>query len=146
MSQYAVSSQNDIQDLSGSSISLAVLPLAGRVLLSAIYLISGFSKLAASTVTIGYIASAGIPFAPLAYAGTVIVEILFGAALLVGYRTRIAAAILAVFTIAAAVVFHSNLADQNQFFHFFKNMAMAGGLLQIVAFGAGRLGLDARRA
>lgn len=146
MSQYAVSSKNDIQDFSDSNISLAVLPLAGRILLSAIYLISGLSKLATSSMTISYIASAGIPFAPLAYAGTVIVEILFGVALLVGYRTRLAAAILAAFTIAAAVIFHSNLADQNQFFHFFKNMAMAGGLLQIVAFGAGRISLDAYRA
>jgi putative oxidoreductase len=50
-----------------------------------------------------------------------------------------------VFSIAAALAFHNHFADQNQFIHFFKNVAMAGGLLQVVAFGAGRFSLDARR-
>jgi putative oxidoreductase len=66
-------------------------------------------------------------------------------ALIVGYQTRVAAALLAAFSIAAAFAFHNHFADQNQFIHFFKNVAMAGGLLQVVAFGAGRFSLDARR-
>ena len=124
---------------------LSVASLVGRVLLSAIYLISGLSKLAAPAATIGYITSAGLPFAPLGLAIAVVVEILGGAALIVGYRTRFVAAVLAAFTVATALGFHSNLADQGQFIHFFKNIAMTGGLLQVVAFGAGRFGLDARR-
>ncbi len=52
---------------------------------------------------------------------------------------------LAVFSVATALAFHANLADQNQFIHFFKNIAMAGGLLQIAVYGAGRFSLDARR-
>jgi putative oxidoreductase len=63
-----------------------------------------------------------------------------------GYRTRIVAAWLAIFSLATAVAFHHNLADQNQFIHFFKNVAMAGGLLHVVAFGGGRVSLDGRRA
>lgn len=128
-----------------ASTSLDALPLVGRVLLSAIFLLSGLSKLAAPAVTIGYISSVGLPVAPLGLAVAVAIELLGGAALILGYRTRIVAAALAVFTIATALAFHNNLADQNQFFHFFKNVAMAGGLLQVVAYGAGRLSLDARR-
>jgi putative oxidoreductase len=145
MSQYASASQRDIPVQFDSSLSLSVASLVGRVLLSAIYLLSGFSKLAAPTATIGYIASAGLPFAPLGLAIAVAVEVLGGVALIAGYRTRIVAAVLAVFTVATALAFHNNLTDQGQFIHFFKNIAMAGGLLQVVAFGAGRFGLDARR-
>jgi putative oxidoreductase len=128
-----------------ASTSLDALPLVGRVLLSAIFLLSGLSKLAAPAATIGYISSVGLPAAPLGLAVAVGIEILGGAALILGYRTRIVAAGLAVFTIATALAFHHNLADQNQFFHFFKNVAMTGGLLQVVAYGAGRFSLDARR-
>jgi putative oxidoreductase len=120
-------------------------PLTGRIFLSAIFLISGVSKIAAPAATIGYIESAGLPLAPLGFALAVIVEILGGLALIAGYRTRLVAAGLAGFTLATALAFHGDLADQNQFIHFFKNIAMAGGLLQVVAFGAGRFSLDARR-
>ena len=145
MSQYASVSQSHIPDQIDSSASLDVASLAGRVLLSAIYLLSGLSKVAAPAATIGYISSAGLPFAPLGLAIAVAVEILGGAALIAGYRTRFVAAVLAVFTVATALAFHNHLADQDQFIHFFKNIAMTGGLLQVVAFGAGRFSLDARR-
>ena len=145
MSQYASVSQRDIPVQLDSSVSLSVASLVGRVLLSAIYLLSGLSKVAAPAATIGYISSAGLPFAPLGLAIAVAVEVLGGAALIAGYRTRFVAAVLAIFTVATALAFHNHLADQDQFIHFFKNIAMAGGLLQVVAFGAGRFSLDARR-
>ncbi|WP_460105489.1 DoxX family protein [Pseudomonas sp. S3_H06] len=119
--------------------------LAGRVLLSAIFLLSGISKISAPAGMIGYIESVGLPFPTLALALAIFVEVAGGVALILGYRTRLVAAALAVFSIATALVFHSQLGDQNQFIHFFKNIAMAGGLLQVVAFGAGRFSLDARR-
>lgn len=119
--------------------------LVGRIAIAAIFILSGISKLTAPAATIGYIQSVGLPFPILALGAAVLVEI-FGSLLLVaGYRTRLVAAGMAVFTIATALAFHNNLADQNQFIHFFKNVAMAGGLLQIVAFGGGRLSLDGRR-
>ena len=74
-----------------------------------------------------------------------VVEIGGGVLLVVGYRTREAALALALFTIVAALGFHNNFAEQNQMIHFLKNLAIAGGLLQIVAFGAGSISLDARR-
>lgn len=118
--------------------------LIGRLFLAAIFLMSGAGKVAAPGVTIGYISSAGLPFPQLAFAAAALVELVGGLALILGYRTRIAAAALALFSLMAALAFHSALSDQNQLIHFFKNIAMAGGLLQIVAFGGGRLSLDAR--
>ena len=128
-----------------SSASTSVLPLIGRVLMAAIFLISAFGKLAAPTGTIGYIASVGLPAPTLAYAAALAAELGGGLLLVLGYRTRLVAAALAVFSVVSAVFFHSALADQNQMFHFLKNIAMAGGLLQFVAFGAGSLSLDERR-
>jgi len=119
--------------------------LIGRVLLSVIFILSGFSKLAAPAMMIGYIGSVGLPLPQVALALAIIVEIGGGLALIAGYRTRIVAAVLAAFSVVTALAFHNALADQNQFIHFFKNIAMAGGLLQVVAFGAGRFSLDARR-
>jgi putative oxidoreductase len=69
-----------------------------------------------------------------------------GLLLVAGFQARIVAAALALFTLATAVSFHSNFADQNQMIHFLKNVMMAGGLLQIVAFGAGALSIDNRSA
>jgi putative oxidoreductase len=95
-------------------------------------------------MTIAYMTAAGLPFAPLGLAVAALVELGGGMALIVGYRTRAVAAVLALFALITASLFHSNFADQNQLIHFFKNVAMAGGLLQIVAFGGGRRSLDAR--
>ena len=120
--------------------------LAGRVLLAMLFLLSGINKVAQPVPTLAYINAVGLPFAPVVLAGSALVEIGGSVALVLGYRTRFAAAVLAVFTVLAALIFHSNFADQNQFIHFFKNIAIAGGLLQVVAFGGGRLSLDGRTA
>ena len=119
--------------------------LVGRILVAPLFLLSGIAKLTAPAATIGMIASTGLPFATLGFVLALLVEVVGSIALIAGYRVRPVAAIMAVFSVAAALAFHANIADQNQFIHFFKNIAMAGGLLQIVAFGAGRISLDARR-
>ena len=121
-----------------------IAPFIGRVFISAIFLLSGFSKLANPAGTIGYIQSAGLPLPELALGVAIVVEIVGGLLLIAGYRTKLVAAALALFSLVAAFGFHFQLADQNQFIHFFKNVAMAGGLLQVVALGAGRLSLDNR--
>lgn len=117
----------------------------GRILIAVIFIMSGLGKLGAPAATQGYIASVGLPFPLLGYLLAVAAEVGGGLLLLVGFQARLVAALLAVFTVAAALCFHSNLADQNQFIHFVKNIMIAGGLLQIVAFGATSLSLDARR-
>lgn len=119
--------------------------LAGRVFLSAIFILAGVSKITEPVGTIGYIESVGLPLPTLALILAILVDFAGGVALILGYRTRLAAAGLAAFTVVTALAFHNQLGDQNQFIHFFKNIAIAGGLLQVVAFGAGRFSLDARR-
>lgn len=115
---------------------------SGRVLLAAIFVLSGISKLADPAGSAGYIASVGLPAPQLALWGAIAVELLGGLALIAGYKVRLVAAALAAFSIATAILFHAQLGDQTQFIMFFKNIAMAGGLMQIVAFGGGRLSLD----
>ncbi|MBB5985197.1 DoxX family protein [Sphingobium lignivorans] len=127
------------------SCSVQWLSLAGRLALAPIFILSGLSKVAAPEASIAYIEAVGLPFVQLALAIAILVEIVGGVFLVVGYRTRLAAAALALFSIATAIFFHANIGDQNQFIHFFKNIAIAGGLAQLVAHGAGALALDARR-
>jgi len=122
------------------------LPFLGRLLIGLPFAMSGFGKLAAYGQTTAMIAAVGLPVPPLAYAVAVLVELGGGLLLVAGYQVRPVAAALALFSIAAAVSFHSNFADQNQMIHFLKNVMMAGGLLQIVAFGAGAISLDNRLA
>src|SRR5258708_740692 len=110
--------------------------LAGRILIALPFLLSGVGKIAAPAMTQGYIAAVGLPLPAVAYAIAVAVEVGGSLLLLLGYRTRAIAAAMAVFTLATALGFHTNFADQNQM--------IMGGLLQVAAFGAGRFSLDAR--
>ena len=121
------------------------LPFAGRLLLGLPFAMSGLSKLGAYGATTAMIGAAGLPLPPLAFAVAVAVELGGGLLLIAGYRARYVAGVLALFSLAAAVSFHANFADQNQMIHFLKNVMMAGGLLQIAAFGAGALSIDHRR-
>jgi len=126
--------------------SASYVPALGRLLLGAIFLIAGVGKIFNPAGTIGYISSVGLPLADLGYVVTLIVEIGGGLLLIAGYQARITALTLAVFTVVAGIFFHNDFADQNQFIHFLKNLALAGGLLQVVAFGAGRFSVDGRKA
>ena len=131
---------------SSPSAAVAALPLIGRLLIATIFLVSAFGKLAAPSGTIGYIASVGLPAPTLAYAAALATELGGGLLLVLGYRTRLVALGLAIFSVVSALFFHNALGDQNQMFHFLKNLAMAGGLLQFVAYGAGAFSLDQRRS
>ena len=117
----------------------------GRILIAVIFLMSGLSKLGAPGATIGYIASVGLPLPTLGFLIALAAEIGGGLLLLVGFQTRLIASLLAAFTLATAVFFHNNFADQNTMIHFLKNIMIIGGLLQIVAIGATSLSLDTRR-
>ena len=125
-----------------SATGASLLAVSGRIMLATIFLLSGVSKIADPGNTLGYINSVGLPLPYLAIAGAIAVEVLGGVALIVGYRTRLVAIVLALFSVVTALVFHAALGDQNQFIHFFKNIAMAGGLLQVAAFGPGRISID----
>jgi putative oxidoreductase len=123
--------------------------LVGRILLGVLFLPAGLMKLTGFAGTAGYIASAGLPLPEVGAALAIIIEIGGGAALIAGYRTVLAAQVLAVFTLVATVCFHNFWAmpaDQAfvQQLMFFKNMAVIGGLLMLAAHGAGAWSLDAK--
>lgn len=116
--------------------------LAGRVLLSAIFILSGFSKIISYAGTQQYMDGAGVPgfLLPLVVA----LELGGGLAVLVGWFTRPAAWALATFSILAAGLFHAEFGNELQQIMFMKNFAIAGGLLLLAAYGPGALSLDRR--
>jgi putative oxidoreductase len=127
----------------------SVASLIGRILIAIFFIPSGISKITGFSGTVGYITSAGLPAPSLGALIAIIVEVVVAAALLVGWQARWSALILAAFTIAAALFFHKYWAapaDQQMMQHinFFKNIAIAGGLLFVYAFGPGAYSLDAR--
>lgn len=122
-------------------------PLLGRILIALLFIPAGVGKIGGFAGTTGYIASKGLPMPAVLAAGTIVVEVLVALALLVGFKTRWAALILAVFTVLAALLFHNFWAmpaeqQMMQSINFYKNLAIAGGLLFVAAFGAGPLSVD----
>jgi len=113
----------------------------GRLLIAPLFLWDAAFLLAAPGDAIAYVGAA-LPFPEIAFGGAVAVELIGGIALLVGFKTRWAAAALALFSIATALFFHTNWGDIDMKIHFFKNLAMAGGLLQLTVSGGGRWSLD----
>jgi putative oxidoreductase len=116
--------------------------LAGRILIAAMFLIAGAGKIAGYAATQGYMQSQGVPGALLPL--VIALEVCGAIAIILGFRTRIVAGLLAVFTIIAAVIFHSG-GDQVAHIMFLKNVSIAGGFLLLVARGAGDWSIDARR-
>ena len=124
-----------------SEIQKLAAPL-GRLLIAAIFVISGLHKITAYSGTQGYMQSAGVPGALLPL--VILLEVCAGLAIIVGWQTRLAAFALAGFSIVAAVIFHAKLGNQIQFIMFMADIAIAGGLLFLVAFGPGAFALDNR--
>ncbi|MCM2458206.1 DoxX family protein [Rhizobium sp. CG4] len=122
--------------------SYAISALVGRFLLSPIFVLSGIGKVTSHETYLSYIAAFGMPFPVIWLIGAIAIELGGGLALAIGFKTRTAALILALFSLFTALVFHNDFSDQNQFLHFWKNIAIAGGLLQATAFGAGIFSLD----
>lgn len=119
----------------------------GRSILGIFFLMAGVNKIGGFDGTAGYIASQGLPMAEVLAAATIVLEIGAGLALILGFKTRIAAFLLAGFTVLASVLFHAYWAmpaEQAyvQQLMFMKNIAIAGGLIFIVAAGAGGLSID----
>lgn len=123
------------------------LALLGRVLIALLFVPAGFGKISGFAGVVGYIGAVGLPLPQLGAVIAIVVELGLGLLLLVGYKTRIVSIVLAVFTVATAVFFHNywampaDKAYINQLM-FFKNIAIAGGLLAIAALGAGRFSID----
>lgn len=126
------------------------LALASRLLLAALFLPAGIGKLTGFAGTVGYISAAGLPLPTVAAAVAVAVEVLGSLALIFGAGTRVAALVLACFTLVASFFFHAYWSvpiEQQMMVQllFFKNVGVIGGLLALAAFGAGGWSVDARR-
>ena len=115
---------------------------AGRILISLMFVTSGFSKISGYTATQGYMEAMGVPGALLPL--VIAVELLGGLTVMLGWHTRIAAFLLAGFSLLSALLFHANFGDQMQMIMFMKNISIAGGFLMIVALGGGAYALDNR--
>ena len=113
---------------------------AGRAMLALIFILSGYAKIGGYEGNLAYMASAGVPGFLLPPA--IALELLGGIALVVGFQTRLVALLLAIFTVTSALLFHTDFADQMQFIMFFKNIAMAGGLLLLTTQPLGAWTLD----
>ncbi|PXW85735.1 putative oxidoreductase [Nitrosomonas sp. Nm84] len=121
-----------------------VTQLVARIMLALIFLIAGLQKIGGYEGTQGYMESAGVPgmLLPL----VILLEVGGGLALIAGWQTKLTAVVLALFTLAAAALFHNNFSDQMQTILFMKNIAMAGGLLLLAVYGAGGCSVDSFRA
>lgn len=140
MNTYTVASSNNLTRAVPESKLYYATELSGRIMLGLIFLLSGVGKIGAYAATAAFMEAMGVPavLLPLVIA----TEIMGGIAIMVGYRTRAAAFLLAGFTLLAALIFHHHLADQIQMIMFLKNVAIAGAFLLLVIHGAGAWSLD----
>ncbi len=119
-----------------------LIQLAGRIMLALIFILAGIGKIQDPAGTAGYMQSAGLP--GILLWPTIALEVLGGLAIAAGFKTRYAAFALAIFSVASALIFHKNFADQMQMIMFLKNIAMAGGLLLLAVSGKTAFSLDKR--
>jgi putative oxidoreductase len=125
--------------------NLRLCPWFGRILIAALFVPEGFDKLNNFKPTVDFTAQHGLPAPAIAVALAILIELGGGLLLLVGYRVRLVAAAMTVFCLATAFGFHTDFSDMNEKINFFKDIAIAGGTLQMVYFGAGPFSIDNRK-
>lgn len=121
------------------------LALFGRILIAAIFLMSGINKIMAPSQTQAYMESAGMPMTGLFLVGAITLEVGGGLSILLGAFTRWGSLALLLFMIPTTLIFHTHFADPNQIIHFMKNLAITGGILYVMEAGPGRISVDAKR-
>jgi putative oxidoreductase len=125
-------------------------PFVGRILLAILFVVSGFNKIIGFENTVGYIASKGLPLPQLGAVLAIVIELSTGILLVIGWQTRWAATVLFLFLIPTTLIFHNfwsvPLAQKPmQTIQFMKNLCIMGGMLYIMAFGAGPFSIDNRK-
>ena len=119
-----------------------IIELVGRVLLSTLFLVEGVGKISMQEDVVMYMESYGVP--GILFIPAIILEILFPLLLIVGYKTKLAASVMALFTFTVAIIFHTDFSEEMQMIIFLKNLAIAGGFLIIFVRGAGKYSIDQR--
>jgi len=122
---------------------VGIIQLLGRIMLALIFILAGVGKVMDPAGTSGYMEAMGVP--TILLWPTILLEIIGGIAVAVGYRTALAAAALAIFSIVAAVLFHSDFGDKIQMILFMKNIAMAGGLFLLAAGSTTAYSFDSKK-
>ena len=117
-----------------------IVEFIGRILLSALFLIEGVGKISMQEDVIMYMADYGVP--EILFIPAIILEILFPLLLIIGYKTKLSALIMALFTLTVAIIFHTNFSEGMQMIFFLKDIAIAGGFMIIIVYGPGKISLD----
>jgi len=117
-----------------------IVELIGRIFLSALFLIEGFGKISMQEDVIMYMEDYGVP--GILFVPAIVLEILFPLLLIVGYKTKWAASVMALFTFTVAIIFHTNFSEGMQMIFFLKDIAIAGGFMIIIVYGPGKISLD----
>jgi len=117
-----------------------IIELIGRIFLSALFLIEGIGKLFTQEQVITYMEDYGVP--GILFIPAIVVEILFPLLLIVGYKTKLAASVMTLFTLTVAIIFHTDFSDGMQLIFFLKDLAIAGGFMIIIAYGSNKFSLD----
>ena len=117
-----------------------IVEFIGRILLSALFLIEGIGKISMQEDVIMYMADYGVP--EILFIPAIILEILFPLLLIIGYKTKLSALIMALFTLTVAIIFHTNFSEEMQVIFFLKDIAIAGGFMIIIVYGPGKISLD----
>ena len=117
-----------------------IIEFVGRILLSALFLIEGLGKISMQEEVIMYMEEYGVP--GILFIPATALEVIFPLLLIVGYKTKWVASIMALFTFAVAIIFHTDFSEGMQMMFFLKDLAIAGGFMLIVAYGPGKISLD----
>ena len=117
-----------------------IVEFLGRMFLSALFLIEGFGNISMQDDVIMYMEEYGVP--GLLFMPATTLEILFPLFLILGYKTKWAASVMALFTFAVAIIFHTDFSESMQMMLFLKDLAIAGGFMIIIAYGPGKISLD----
>ena len=117
-----------------------IIELIGRIFLSALFLIEGIGKLFTQEQVITYMEDYGVP--GILFIPAVVVEILFPLLLIVGYKIKLAASVMTLFTLTVAIIFHTDFSDGMQLIFFLKDLAIAGGFMIVIACGSNKFSLD----
>jgi putative oxidoreductase len=116
--------------------------LVGRVMLAYLFIVAGYGKVVGFAGTAKYMASKGMPMVEVLLVGTIVIELIGGLMLAVGWKARWAAWAIFLFIIPTTIIFHPVWADAGQMIQFNKNLAIMGGMLYVALMGPGRLSLD----
>ena len=119
---------------------MRIIEIIGRIFLSAVFLIAGVNKIFNYEGTTTYMESFGVP--DFLYIPAIILEILFPLLIIIGYKTKISALIMALFSVSLAIIFHTDFSNQMQVMSFLKNFAIAGGFIIIFVNGPSRWSID----